>query len=264
MQAAIGHGAASTIYRVTDKAGQLFALKHVIKKTDAGDRFLHQLQNEYDVSQKFRHHALRKAVDFKVPRRFFSNKFNEAALILEWVDGQPLDQSVPDDLPALLAIFVQAGAALASMHRLQLVHCDFKPSNVIRCAGGKVKVIDFGQTCKIGHGKDRVQGTPDFIAPEQVKCLPVDERTDIYSFGASLYWALTGKKVPTWFTVEKMNKDVVKFQEFPSPIDLVPTLPAELSKLVMQCLMYNQARRIPDMITVLNALSSSPIAAPAA
>jgi serine/threonine-protein kinase len=235
-----------------------------VKRSEADDRFLHQLQNEYDVSQKFRHHALRKAVDWKVPRRFFSNKFDEAALVLEWIDGTPLDQSAPRDPATLVPIFVQAGAALASMHRLQLVHCDFKPNNVLRCHGEKVKVIDFGQTCKIGYGKNRVQGTPDFIAPEQVKCLPVDERTDIYSFGASLYWALTGKKAPTYFTVEKARHDVVKFQEFPSPTELNGAIPAELSKLVMQCLMYNPQGRPAEMLEVLNALSSSLIAAPRA
>ena len=59
-----------------------------------------------------------------------------------------------------------------------------KPHNVLRCKGDKVKVIDFGQRRKVGYGKNRVQGTPDFIAPEQVKCQAVDEKTDIYSFRA--------------------------------------------------------------------------------
>ncbi|HZK81249.1 MAG TPA: protein kinase, partial [Humisphaera sp.] len=148
--------------------------------------------------------------------------------------------------------------------RLKLVHCDFKPHNVLRCKGDKVKVIDFGQTCKVGFGKNRVQGTPDFIAPEQVKCQAVDEKTDIYSFGASLYWALTGNRVPTYFTVDKKDHDVVKFQEFPSPMEVNKAIPADLSKLVMQCLMYSPDRRVADMITALNALSSSLTAAPRA
>lgn len=251
----IGVGAASSVYAVTNAQGQLFAIKHVVKKDDADDRFLLQLQNEFDVSQKFRHPVLRKSVEWKVPRRFFSSKFNEAGLVLEWVDGQPLDQNVPTDIYKLLPIFLQAGAGLASLHRLRLVHCDFKPHNVLVCEDEHVKLIDFGRTCQIGYGKHRVQGTPDFITPEQVKCVPVDAKTDIYSFGASLYWCLTGKKVPTYFTVDKHDRDIIKLQQFPTPRDLRPELPEELSKLVMHCLMYNPDRRVADMITVLNTLA---------
>src|SRR5580692_998284 len=98
----IGDGAASTIYAVTDSSGQLFALKHVVKKSDGDERFLVQLQNEMDMSRLFRHPALRKVVDLKTPRKFFSNKIDEAGLVLEWVDGNPLDQQVPADLMALL------------------------------------------------------------------------------------------------------------------------------------------------------------------
>lgn len=263
----IGYGAASALYAVTDATGQLFALKHVIRRTEVDERFLQQLQNEYDVSQKFRHPVLRKAIDWKVPRRFFSNKFNEAALVLEWVDGQPLDQQPPTELHDLMNVFLQAAAGLASLHKLLLVHCDFKPHNMLVCEGLKVKLIDFGQACKTGTVKPRVQGTPDYMAPEQVKCMALDARTDIYNFGAALYWALTGRKAPTYMTVDRKERSIVKEQKFPKPREVRPELPEELSALVMQCLMYNPENRISDMaklMAVLSPLAQPPAAPPPA
>jgi serine/threonine protein kinase len=102
----------------------------------------------------------------------------------------------------------------------------------------------------------RVQGTPDFITPEQVKCVAVDSRTDIYSFGASLYWCLTGQKVPTYFNADRAKKDVVKKQTFPTPRDLRPEVSQEVSDLIMQCVRYNPDFRPADMVTVLTTLEA--------
>jgi serine/threonine-protein kinase len=250
----VGEGAASTIYAVTDPAGQLYALKHVVKKNDADERFLDQLTNEFDMSRLFRHPCLRKVLELKVPRKFFSNKVNEAALMLEWVDGSGLEERVPADLQFILGVFAHCAAALASMHKLKLVHCDFKPNNVLITAAGSVKVIDFGQTCKLGTTKRRLQGTPDFIAPEQVKMTQVDAKTDIYSLGASLYWAITGQKAPTYLTVKKTERDIIKLQKFPSPRDLRPEVSEPLSDLIMHCLRYSPDRRPADMVTVLKTI----------
>ncbi len=90
----------------------------------------------------------------------------------------------------------------------------------------------------------------------------MDARTDIYSFGASLYWALTGQKVPTYFTVTKFDRDLVKHQRFPTPAELRPEVSEDLSKLVMQCVMYDPDRRVSDMATVLSVLQ--PMLQPAA
>lgn len=253
VESRVGHGAASTIYAVSNSTGQLFALKHVVKKTEKDDRFIEQLHTEFDVSRLFRHAALRKIIEFKAPRKLFG-KPNEAALIMEWVDGRPLEDHPPTSIAQVLNIFTQAAAALLSVHRLLLVHCDFKPHNILRCQADRIKLIDFGQTCKIGTAKQRVQGTPDYITPEQVKCLPVEPKTDIYSFGASMYWALTGRKVPTYFTVGKGGRDVLKRQEFPKPIELNPGVPEKLSKFVMLCVQYYPDYRPADMRVVLQCL----------
>lgn len=250
----LGEGAGSAIYAVSDPAsGQLHALKHVIRNDDKDIRYVEQLENEFNVSRLFRHSALRKCHDLKISKSLF-RRVTEAALVMELVDGVPLDRQKPKDLPAILDIFTQTAVALGALHYLLYVHCDLKPNNILTQADGKVKLIDFGQACKSGTVKGRIQGTPDFIAPEQVKLKPVTVQTDVYNFGATLYWALAGQRVPTLYTVKKADRDVVIEGKFPSPRELKPDVPKEVSDLVMQCVRVEIGRRPRDMNEILQRL----------
>ena len=252
--ARLGEGAFSTIYAVTDpKTQQVYALKHVIPADEKHLRFIEQLENEFTVSKLFRHPGLRKCIDYKTRRRLFGG-ITEAALVMELVDGVTLESSRPNTLPALVNVFLKAGAAIAGLHHLRYVHCDLKPSNILRTPDGKVKVIDFGQTCLNDTKKDRVQGTPDYIAPEQIKCKPIGYYTNVYGFAATLYWALTDRRAPTLYTVKKTERDVVKEQKFPQPSELNPAVPAGLSGLVMDCLQVRPSFRPQSMNEVLQRL----------
>ena len=250
----LGEGAASTIYAVSDrKTSQVYALKHVIVKSERDLRYIQQLETELAVSQKFRHPALRRYHDLRISKTLL-RKISEAALIMEWVDGEPLHVQPPRPLAGVLHVFRQVADALAALHYLLYVHCDLKPNNILTDSEGRVKLIDFGQTVKINTIKERIQGTPDFIAPEQVRLKPVTVQTDIYNFGATLYWALSGQRMPTLFTVSKANRDMVLESKFPSPHDLDDRVPQALSDLVMDCVQVAPSRRPADMKEVIARL----------
>jgi serine/threonine-protein kinase len=119
---------------------------------------------------------------------------------------------------------------------------------------GKVKVIDLGQACPIGTAKERIQGTPDYIAPEQVKCKPVLPQTDIFNFGASLYFALTGSKLPTLFTLKKGDNSFLVDSEIALPSKLNPKVSDNLSSFVMECVRTNPLKRPEGMSTVVSRL----------
>ena len=252
----IGEGAASTIYAVTDrKTHQLYALKHVLRKTEKDIRYVEQVENEYNVSKAFRHPGLRRSFDFKTARKGLFGPVAEAALVMEFVHGFPINESPPGDVASVVDCFIQTANALQSIHMLKLVHCDLKPNNIMRePVSGKVKVIDFGQACPIGTEKPRVQGTPDFIAPEQVRLKPVGVQTDVYNFGATLYWALTGQRIPTLYTIEKADRHVLKEQQYPPPMVVNPSVPEQVSRLVMNCVRYRPYERPADMQEVLDVL----------
>jgi serine/threonine-protein kinase len=251
----IGEGAASTIYAVShSQTKQLYALKHVVRKTDKDIRFIEQLEAEYNVGKKVTHTNLRKPIDLQLKRSLLG-KVAEGALILELFDGRSLEFSLPRELTRQVAIFIRTAKALEAMHNAGFVHCDLKPNNILINAQGKLKVIDLGQACAIGTKKTRIQGTPDYIAPEQVKLAPVTVRTDIYNLGATMYWALSGQKLPTLFTVSQGTKNAFLVDDYiPPPHQHNPQIPENLSNFVMECVRTNPRKRPADMAEVTRRL----------
>ena len=157
------------------------ALKHVLRKTHYDDRYIAQVENEYVVGKGIEHPNLRRSLDLKMHRTMLG-KVVEAALVMDLVDGQPLDSLQTLSIQTVVSCFSQAARALHHLHGLGFVHCDLKPNNILLAENGNAKVIDLGQACAIGTVKERIQGTPDYIAPEQVKRNAVTAKTDIYNF----------------------------------------------------------------------------------
>src|SRR5207253_8490118 len=139
-------GARSTIYRVRNpETNQLYALKHVIRTDPKDIRFIEQMENEFEISKQFTHPNLRRCYDLKIVKSLLL-KVNEAFLLMELVDGKPLDVRLPSDMMAILETFIGAASGLRAMHNMGYVHCDIKPNNILRSDSGKTKVIDFGQS----------------------------------------------------------------------------------------------------------------------
>jgi len=195
VHAVLGYGASSTIYEVEDpRNGTRYALKQVICREPADNRYVVQVVNEHRISRQLEHPAFRKCIRLRRQRRLL--KTRQILLLMELVHGKTLLDQQPKDLRAAIEIFMSAADALAEMHRAGLIHTDIKPNNIIVTAQSEIKIIDFGQSCPIDTVKDRVQGTPDYIAPEQVRRKRLTARTDVYNLGATMYWCLSGASVP--------------------------------------------------------------------
>lgn len=244
----LGEGAGSTIYAVRDPmTGRKYALKHVLRKKDKDVRFIEQMETEFEISKQFNHPNLRRSFELKVVKSILLKK-SEAFLLMELFEGKPLETRPPSSMLDVVNTFIPAAQGLKAMHDMGYIHCDIKPNNILRDAQGNVKVIDFGQSAKIGTVKERIQGTPDYISPEQVERRPITVQTDIYNFGATLYWALTGKTIPTQYTVSRKGEHSFLLDTMiASPQQLNPKTPVALSNLVMECVATNPKKRPPDM-----------------
>jgi serine/threonine-protein kinase len=251
----LGEGAGSTIYAVRDPVTRkMFALKHVTRTSEKDIRFVDQMTDEFEISKNFNHPNLRKSYDLKVNKTLL-RKVTEAFLIMELVEGKALDVRPPTTLMEILDTFIQAAQGLRAMHQMGYVHCDIKPNNIIRNDKGDVKVIDFGQTAKAGTVKERIQGTPDYIAPEQVNRRPIVPQTDVYNLGATLYFALTSKPIPTLYTVHKKGENsFLMDNRIETPAQLNPKIPPVLSNLVMECISTKIEKRPADMDTIITRL----------
>jgi serine/threonine protein kinase len=251
----LGEGARSVIYAVSDpRTRQVYALKHVVRAEKKDVRFIEQMETEYEVSHQFTHPNLRKSYELKVVRNIMMQP-KEAFLLMELVDGRPLEVRPPRDMVEVVDTFIRAAHGLKAMHSLGYAHCDLKPNNILRSDSGMVKVIDFGQACKIGTVKERIQGTPDYIAPEQVARRPISVQTDVFNLGATIYWTVTGTNIPTLYTVNKKgDNSFLLDQTIQTPADLNPNVPAGLSNLVMECVSTRPAKRPADMDQIIMRL----------
>ena len=251
----LGEGAGSTIYSVRDSdTGRVYALKHVLRKKDKDVRFIEQMETEYEVSKQFTHANLRRSFDLKVIKSLLLKK-TEAFLVMELFDGKPLEVRPPAGLLEAVDTFIPTAQGLKAMHAIGYIHCDIKPNNILRSPSGQVKVIDFGQSAKVGTIKERIQGTPDYISPEQVERRPITVQTDIYNLGATIYWSLCGKTIPTQYTVSRQGKYSFLLDTLiKSPQELNPRVPVALSNLVMECVSTNPRKRPPDMDEIIMRL----------
>ncbi|MEA2711955.1 MAG: eukaryotic-like serine/threonine-protein kinase [Phycisphaerales bacterium] len=252
----IGEGAGSLIYAVNDAAsGQIYALKHVIRKDDKDIRFVEQLEAEHEVGQLIRHPGVRRTIDLKVNKSLLM-KVTEAALIMELFDGRPLEFVKAPSMLMLVDIFINTARALDALHALGYVHCDLKPNNILVNDKFHVKVIDLGQAAKQGTKKTRIQGTPDYIAPEQVNCAPVTYRTDVFNLGATMYWSLTNTKLPTLYTVSKKENSFLLDAKIDTPASLNKSVPEPLSNLIMECVKTSPVKRPKNMNEVATRLET--------
>ena len=253
----IGIGAASLIFSVRNRrTGEIRALKHVVRRDDTDKRMIEQVENEYRVGSRIDHPYVRKVYEIqKRKRRWLQTA--EILLLMEYCPGISLEQSASRSLLDLMLIFRMIAGGLNAMHNQGYLHCDIKPTNIIIAENGAISIIDLGQSCRLGTIKPRIQGTPDYIAPEQVKRKPLVRATDVFNLGASIYWALCGKHVPTLIPKQAERVELVTDTSTgppPSPHQLKPQIPVGVSNLVMDCIEYAPKNRPSDMNTLISRL----------
>jgi serine/threonine protein kinase len=252
----LGTGAHSSILHVRRAAdGTNYALKVVPLESDDDEKYLDQARNEFAVGQKLDHPCLVKVYALETVKDWMF-RVRKVHLLLEYVNGHTLDTCPPLKLTQLVQVFERVAEGMVHMHRRHVYHADLKPNNVMVSRAGDVKVIDFGLACLRGESKNRLQGTPEYIAPEQAKHKMINERTDIYNFGATMYRMLTFRLPPcvvaeegglpidakTW---ERMFKPVQEFNA---------AAPPALCDLVHRCLSFDATKRPERMSEVQGAL----------
>ena len=237
----LGEGAASRLFVVSDpKTRELLALKHVTAPSPSERRFLAQAEREHAVCSQVTSSTVRRSRRLVRYRELL--RTTEVAVILDFVDGEPLDNIGRIPLSDLLGVFADTAAGLAHIHDLGWAHADLKPGNILRTGRGRATIIDLGQACRLGERKTRIQGTPGFLAPEQLERGPIDARTDAFLLGATIYRQLTGRYAAAGLSSNESRR--------PSLGRLVASAPASLVELVESCLDSRPLARPSDLARV--------------
>jgi serine/threonine protein kinase len=251
----LGKGAHSTILHVRRTAdSREYALK-VVPIEEADDRkFLEQARHEYRVAQMLGHPNLIKVYCLELKKDWLF-RTRQADELIEYVSGKTLDATpIPQD--QLVPVFAQVAAGLAHMHRRGVFHADLKPNNILYGKRGEVKIIDYGLAWIKGEPKDRVQGTPEYMAPETAKSRVINERTDIYNFGATMYRLTTMRLPPSMMADAEALKIAGKaLASKLTPVqELNKAVPQALADLIHRCLAYKPEKRPERVGEVLEEL----------
>jgi eukaryotic-like serine/threonine-protein kinase len=244
----LGAGAGSKIFLISDKTagGKRYALKIVRKNEPEEDIYIQQAKTEYEAAQKLNHPAIAKVYDYRQKKSWF--KVTGCELLMEFVDGKSLDEVEAPELGQLVLIFCQVASALSHMHRRGVYHGDLKPHNIMLSKSGQIKLIDFGTAWLRGQDKSRVQGTPQFMAPEQVTEKEVNDKNDIYNLGATMYRMFTGR-----FVQQGMPKPGDE-RRVTVPNKINPRIPGPLNDLIVACIQTDPAKRPAGMFEIRDQL----------
>ena len=179
--------------------------------------------------------------------------------VMQFIDGVTVADLVsehgPVPVPWAASIAAQACAVLSAAHALGICHRDLKPTNLMLCPDGSVKVLDFGlallresdlaQFTRAGQ----ILGTPAYMAPEQIQSGAAGPLSDLYALGCVLHEMLTGRQLFTGPTAYAVFDKQVK-----QPAPPIPEVPAELDALVRELLAKDPAERPSDAAALYERL----------
>ena len=172
-----------------------------------------------------------------------------AYIAMQYIEGRTLSKIIKGNpLPPfeVVNIGIQAAEALAEAHSRGVIHRDIKPQNVIITPRGRLKVLDFGLARIIndlssGETESRltdtgeVVGTVGYMSPEQLRDLPIDARSDLFSLGVLLYECATGRSAFVGSTKIQISLQVIEVDP-KRPSELSADIPSELDNIILKAL----------------------------
>jgi hypothetical protein len=246
------------VYRARDtRLARDVALKMVTEALSTDPDLVRRFEQEARVAGSLNHPNLVAVYDFGVYE-------GTPYFVTELLRGESLRATLGRGaVPTSTAVdwAIQMARGLAAAHARGIIHRDVKPDNVFVCSDGQVKLLDFGiaklavpagltgthgmmdATVTPTGGATRtgsVLGTPGYMSPEQLRGEPLDARSDIFSWAATVYEALAGHRAFTGATLVESGYSILHRDPEPLP----PEVPAPVAQVVLRCLDKDPSRRV--------------------
>jgi hypothetical protein len=252
--ARLGEGGQGVVYLATTPDGRKVAIKLLHPWFSGTVRGRRLFAREIEAAGRVKNYAARVLDSGELSGRPY--------IVSEYIAGESVLERVHRDGPygsgELLALATGTASALAAIHAAGLVHCDFKPANILTGPDG-ARVVDFGiarALATIAHRDHDRRGTPPYMAPEQVTGGPLGPHTDVFAWASTMVFAATGKP-PFGFSDDEYGHGVMYRITHDEPE--VGGVPEPLRDVVSVCLLKNPAKRpsATDVVSMLNHRSTS-------
>jgi len=257
----LGAGGMGEVYRATDlRLGQQVALKFLPLEMAEDPKALARFHNEVRIARQVAHPNVCRVYDIGEVEGI-------PYLSMEYVDGEDLNSllrrigRLPRDKALEIARKLCAG--LAAAHNKGVLHRDLKPGNIMIDGRGQVLITDFGLAGIIGQidGLEARNGTPGYMAPEQLSGKEVSTLSDVYALGVVLYEMFTGKRPFHAETRAELIRLTEKGMPVP-PRNIVKEIDPGVENVILQCLSPDPRHRPSSALAVSAALpGGDPLAA---
>jgi serine/threonine-protein kinase len=237
--------------------GKHYALKKIKRdEPDPDDYYIERARATHEAcqEQKLSQSVFVQYYDFVLKRKWL--KVSEAELLMEYVQGKSLADVGRLEIGQYVLVFEQLASAVALLHRRKVLHGDLKVGNAMISKTGQVKLLNYGLAPVQAKFPNQLVGDNEYAAPEHIKEKVLDEKTDLYAFGATMYRAVTGR------AANSGTRLVGESGKIPIPSALNSSVPTRLSNLIVNCLqssvdrrpesMYEVHRQLEDMVKQMN------------
>jgi len=257
----LGRGGMGEVYRATDLAlGQSVALKFLPEEASQNQRLLERFHGEVRIARQVSHPNVCRVYDI-------GEAEGMPFISMEYVDGEDLASLLLriGRLPADKAVETarKLCAGLAAAHARGIIHRDLKPQNIMMNKRGDVVIMDFGLAAIADQlsGAEVRNGTPAYMAPEQLRGAEVTAKSDIYALGLVLYELFTGKRPYDANTVGDMLRRQESAQ-LTSMTSIAADIDPGVEKAIRRCLEPDPAKRPANVLSIAAALpGGDPLAA---
>ena len=260
----LGQGGMGAVYHAKDKTLHRDVAIKMLRPLAASSKLnTEALLEEARMASKLNHPNIVTIYD--VARSKGSNY-----IVMEWVEGQPLDEIIPTEglaLDVALKYACQIADGLANAHQKYIIHRDIKPHNIMLGIDDAIKILDFGIAGYINQQPDEFEninlnadteqtssGTPSYMSPEQAQGLNLDQRSDIFSFGIVLYQMLCGKRPFIGRNFTDLKNKICSGNYIPIQKQL-PNLPINVAQLIDKMLVTPKDERWQNSAELADALN---------
>lgn len=253
----IGSGGMADVYKGKDhKLNRFVAIKVLKSDYRSDETFIKKFLSEAQAAAGLMHPNVVNVYDVGQDRGLYY-------MVMELVEGITLKDYIEKkgklSAKETISIAIQMVTGIQAAHNCHIIHRDIKPQNIIISKEGKVKVTDFGiarATTSTQTISTSVMGSVHYTSPEQARGGIVDEKSDLYSAGITMYEMITGH-VP--FDGDSTVTVALKHlqEEIKSPAEEVPDIPYSLECIIMKCTQKNPAMRYQSCDELLQDLKHS-------